>query len=87
MATDERGLYESLITEEIEARLAALDARRRAKREPLHPSEAADRFALHVSRVIERAISAPIRDLDGACPLPSAQGWCSQAPPGRGSPS
>ncbi|MEO7037598.1 MAG: DUF3427 domain-containing protein [Polyangiaceae bacterium] len=54
----ERGLYESLVTEALETQLAALDPRLMARRSGLHEAEAADRIALHLARVIERAISS-----------------------------
>jgi HKD family nuclease len=56
MAQGERGLYETLVTEAMEEQLAALDGRLQARRSELHEAEAADRIALHLARVIERAI-------------------------------
>lgn len=56
MAHSERGLYETLVTEAMEEQLAALDGRLQARRSELHEAEAADRIALHLARVIERAI-------------------------------
>lgn len=56
MAHSERGLYETLVTEAMEEQLAGLDGRLRARRSELHEAEAADRIALHLARVIERAI-------------------------------
>jgi hypothetical protein len=52
------GLYEILVTARLEAELAALEGRLSAKREGLPMAEAADRFALHLARVIERAIES-----------------------------
>lgn len=54
----ERGLYESLVTEALETQLAGLDGRLQAERSGLHEAEAADRIALHLGRVIERAIAS-----------------------------
>lgn len=51
------GLYEVLITEELQARLGELADRVTADRRALHPAEAADRIAWHLSREIERAIA------------------------------
>ena len=56
MAQGERGLYETLVTEAMDAQLAALDGRLQARRSELHEAEAADRIALHLARVIERAL-------------------------------
>lgn len=58
MGHPERGLYESLITEALEAQLGALGERLHALRSDLHEAEAADRIALHLSRVLERAIDS-----------------------------
>ncbi len=58
MAQSERGLYETLVTEAMEAQLVALDGRLQARRSELHEAEAADRIAMHLARVIERAIAS-----------------------------
>jgi superfamily II DNA or RNA helicase/HKD family nuclease len=58
MAQSERGLYETLVTEAMDAQLAALGGRLQARRSELHEAEAADRIALHLARVIERAIAS-----------------------------
>lgn len=58
MADHERGLYETLITEALDQELGALGQRFEARRSGLHEAEAADRLALHLSRVVERAISS-----------------------------
>jgi HKD family nuclease len=58
MAQSERGLYETLVTEAMDVRLAALDGRLQARRSALHEAEAADRIALHLARVIERALGS-----------------------------
>jgi superfamily II DNA or RNA helicase/HKD family nuclease len=53
----ERGLYETLITEALADQLGELDSRFEARKSELHEAEAADRLALHLSRVVERAIA------------------------------
>ena len=58
MSTGERGLYERLITDALEARLDALDDGLAAQRDALHEAEAADRLALHLAQVLARAIAA-----------------------------
>ena len=58
MADHERGLYETLITEALDQELGALGQGFEARRSSLHEAEAADRLALHLSRVVERAISS-----------------------------
>ena len=63
MTGQERGLYEVLITEVIEAGLQQLDDRLRAQRDDFRVAEAADRIALHVGSIVRRAVSAiPERD-------------------------
>ena len=51
----DRGIHEVLVTEAIRTELAALGQRLEIKAEPLGPAEAADRLALHVSRLVLRA--------------------------------
>jgi len=51
-----RGLYEVLLTEALEARLRDLGGNLKPKTVDLRRAEAADRIALHLGRVIERAI-------------------------------
>ena len=58
MTTPIRGLYEVLITEALEEQLDKLGGSLEAIREELRAPEAADRIALHLSRVVERAIAA-----------------------------
>jgi superfamily II DNA or RNA helicase/HKD family nuclease len=58
MARQERGLYEVLITEALEAQLHDLDNRLESRRTDLRAAEAADRVALHVSRIIQRTVAA-----------------------------
>lgn len=53
-----RGLHEALITEGIERELAALPTSLLAHRTALHPAEAADRIALHLSRIVERTLAS-----------------------------
>lgn len=53
-----RGLYERLITEALEEAIDALDPNHRVLRDGLHPEEAADRIAYHVSALVRRAVSA-----------------------------
>lgn len=57
MAGHPRGLYETLITEALAARLDELGERLHVLRSDLRPAEAADRIALHLGRVILRAVS------------------------------
>ena len=57
-----RGLYEVLITEALEAQLSSLEDRLVAIREGLRAAEAADRIALHIARVVERAVGAVDED-------------------------
>jgi hypothetical protein len=54
----DRGLYETLMTEALEEQLRGLGDRLEARRSDLHEAEAADRIALHLSRVLETAIAA-----------------------------
>jgi superfamily II DNA or RNA helicase/HKD family nuclease len=53
-----RGLYETLITEKLDARLEALGDGLEARRSTLHEAEAADRIALHLSCIVERAVAS-----------------------------
>ena len=53
-----RGLYEVLITEALEEQLDTLGGSLEAIRLGLRAPEAADRIALHLARVVERAIDA-----------------------------
>lgn len=52
------GLYEILLTELLSERVTTLAAGRDAQLESLRDAEAADRLALHLATVIERAINA-----------------------------
>ncbi|MCA8950529.1 MAG: DUF3427 domain-containing protein [Planctomycetes bacterium] len=63
MTGRERGLYETLITEAVEAGLRDLGARLRARRTDFRVAEAADRIALHVGAIVRRVVAAmPERD-------------------------
>lgn len=53
-----RGLYETLVTESLEARLQQLASDRRTQLDGLLSAEAADRIAWHVARLVERAVEA-----------------------------
>ncbi|APR75572.1 DNA/RNA helicase of DEAD/DEAH box family protein [Minicystis rosea] len=57
MTVAQRGLYEILITEALATGLRALDGRLAAHTEKLRAAEAADRVALHLGRVVERALA------------------------------
>ncbi|MDP6407893.1 MAG: DUF3427 domain-containing protein [Planctomycetota bacterium] len=56
MPAPDRGLYESLITDALEASLEQLEQCHAARRHPLHPAEAPNRIALHLGRIIERSL-------------------------------
>ncbi|MCA8977986.1 MAG: DUF3427 domain-containing protein [Planctomycetes bacterium] len=58
MTGRERGLYETLITEAVEAGLRELDAQLCARRDEFRVAEAADRIALHIGSIIRRAVAA-----------------------------
>ena len=58
MTVLERGLYEQLLTEALAAQLPAPGGKVVPLRRKLHQAEAADRLALHLSRVVERALGA-----------------------------
>jgi len=51
-----RGLYETLVTTILAKLLAELRAPLTAVSQPLRPAEAADRIALHVKRVVQKAL-------------------------------
>jgi superfamily II DNA or RNA helicase len=57
MSRHERGLYEVLITEALDAQLRDLGDRLKVHSSELRTAEAADRVALHLARVIQRAIA------------------------------
>jgi hypothetical protein len=54
----DRGLYEVLITETLDAQLRDLGDRLEARRDGLRSAEAADRVALHLTRVIQKAVAS-----------------------------
>jgi superfamily II DNA or RNA helicase/HKD family nuclease len=57
------GLHEALVTEALAEALEHMPAASHAETEPLRVAEAADRIALHLSRVVERYVSdLPERD-------------------------
>ncbi len=58
MARRERGLYEVLITEALGLHLGDLGDLLEARRSELRVAEAADRIALHLARVVQRAVAA-----------------------------
>jgi superfamily II DNA or RNA helicase/HKD family nuclease len=58
MTSSSRGLYEVLITEALDSKLGRLGTGLAANRDGLRATEAADRIALHLARVVERAIGA-----------------------------
>jgi len=51
-----RGLYESLVTEALDASLRALGEPLSGHQDALRPAEAADRLALHVGQALRRAV-------------------------------
>ena len=57
MSRHDRGLYEVLITEALAASLRELGEVLEARSTDLRAAEAADRIALHLSRVVQRAPS------------------------------
>jgi superfamily II DNA or RNA helicase/HKD family nuclease len=58
MPRHDRGLYEVLITEALAAGLRELGERLEARSTDLRAAEAADRIALHLSRIVQRAIAS-----------------------------
>ena len=65
MSNRARGLYEVLITEAIASQLGDLGDDLHALRDEVRPAEAADRLALHLGRIVQRAI-AGVKDADRA---------------------
>ena len=57
MARLPTGLYEQLVNELIASQLEALDDAVHIDREPLHPSDAADRIALYVSGIVQETLA------------------------------
>jgi hypothetical protein len=58
-----RGLYEILITEAIASQIGTLGDDLHAVRNAVRPAEAPDRLALHLGRIVQRAI-AGVDDAD-----------------------
>jgi hypothetical protein len=58
-----RGLYEVVITEALGGQLIRLEDRLVAVRAELRAAEAADRVAMHIARVVERAVAAVDEDI------------------------
>lgn len=57
MTESRRGLYEVLITDALAQSLRELDARLEVRSEKLRAAEAADRIALHLGRLVARALA------------------------------
>jgi superfamily II DNA or RNA helicase/HKD family nuclease len=57
-----RGLYEVLVTEAIAAQLRELSDHLQTRRAGLRPAEAPDRLALHLGRVVQRAVASVPED-------------------------
>lgn len=57
MAVGRRGLYEELLTQALAARLGELAPGLDAQTEPLRRADAPDRIALHLSRLVQRALA------------------------------
>lgn len=58
------GLYESILTDSLNYELEAMDVDEvKVNTKKLHPAEASDRLALHLGKVLERALSA-VNDQD-----------------------
>src|SRR5437016_8208992 len=53
-----RGLYQSVITEALVERIKTLESKLFAQFVDLHHAEVADRVAMHLARVVERAINS-----------------------------
>lgn len=85
MGQRERGLYEMLITEALDADLKNLDGRLEAQRSGLHEAEAADRFALHLSRVLAAALVGShtlrivLQTRDAQLRMREDDSWCRSA--------
>src|SRR4051794_227958 len=62
MSNHERGLYEILLTEAVESQLRELGDHLEVRRTDLRAAEAADRVALHLSRIVQRAVAAVADD-------------------------
>jgi superfamily II DNA or RNA helicase/HKD family nuclease len=62
MTTLGRGLYESLITEALDAQLRHLASGLKAHQDRLRAPEAGDRIALHIGRLVQRAVDSIAED-------------------------
>src|SRR6202035_2979760 len=93
MAVLNRGLYEALITEALDAQLDRLGVGLDVVRTGLRAPEAADRIALHLARMLERVIAAidererttigidlARRLIDMICTLPATDALTSERP-------
>ncbi|HEY6559269.1 MAG TPA: DUF3427 domain-containing protein [Polyangiaceae bacterium] len=58
MSSPARGLYELLVTEALEVRLSELGERHLVRRAGLREAEVADRIAVHLGRIVERAVAS-----------------------------
>src|SRR5687768_1958756 len=58
MFADSRGLYETLVTEALAARIDRLPPERRAVIDELRTADAADRIAWHIGSVVDRAVES-----------------------------
>jgi len=67
-----RGLYQSIITKELQEELKSYEPDLIAKT-PLHKADVADRIATHIARVVEQAISGIDEDERVALALTIAQ--------------
>jgi len=62
MTPPDRGLYETLITEALDAQLRNLASGLKARQDRLRPPEAGDRIALHIGRLVRRAVDSIAED-------------------------
>jgi HKD family nuclease len=62
MVKHQRGLYETMVTEALDVRLREIGEDLAARRRGLRSAEAADRVALHLARVVRRAIASVDED-------------------------
>ncbi|MDB4977088.1 MAG: helicase [Myxococcaceae bacterium] len=58
MERRKRGLYEVLVTEALDEQPRELSAGLVGRKGDVRPAEVADRVALHLARVVERAVAA-----------------------------
>jgi len=62
MTPPDRGLYETLITEALDAKLRNLVSGLKARHDRLRAPEAGDRIALHIGRLVQRAVDSIAED-------------------------